>query len=100
MRFSVRMEKMMVKPYPHYYFVKVDTGLPRHDERTGKMFYQNYDECLYVEDPLDNSNSSLSLDELTNTSDYLYNNFFVALSSLNINFSSFFCCFSSIFLFF
>lgn len=33
-------------------------------------FYQNFDECLYVEDP-DSSYSSF-----TNTSDYLYNNFF------------------------
>ena len=34
-------------------------------------FYQNFDECIYVEDPDKSSNQNL-----TNTTDYLYNNFF------------------------
>jgi hypothetical protein len=49
MRYLTQQITLDVKPWPTYWFVRIDSGRLCHDPRTGRAFYQNFDEAYYIE---------------------------------------------------
>jgi hypothetical protein len=49
MRYLTQQITLDVKPWPTYWFVRIDSGRLCHDPRTGRAFYQNFDEDFYVQ---------------------------------------------------